>query len=99
MYAEIMTVDEVAKYLRMDSQTVYRRAEAGLLPAIRIGRLLRFKRDLLDEWLRLMAMGWDRKRQKALYGWAERFARQHNLREADVFKAIRQRRYADRRAA
>lgn len=94
MRAEIMTVAEVAEYLRMNPQTVYRRAERGDLPAIRIGRTLRFKRDLLDEWLRLRAMGWSDRRQRALYRWGGRFVKARCLREADVLKAIRRRRYA-----
>ena len=94
MYSEVMTVEEAAQYLRMNPQTVYRRAEAGELPAIRIGRSLRFKRDLLDEWLRLMAMHWDAQHQQALYRWGDRFSKGRRLREPDVLKAIRRRRYA-----
>lgn len=98
-WADVMTVGEVAQYLRVNPQTVYRRAEAGGLPAIRIGRALRFQRDLLEEWLRLMAVGWDARRQRTLYAWAEGFATQRRLRESDVAKVMRRRRYATRRAA
>jgi excisionase family DNA binding protein len=47
----IMTVDEVAKYLTLHPLTVRRLARDGEIPAVKIGRQWRFKRDLLDRWL------------------------------------------------
>jgi excisionase family DNA binding protein len=47
----IMTVREVAEYLRMSEAKVYRLANERGLPAIRIGKSWRFRKDLLDEWL------------------------------------------------
>lgn len=38
---EMLTVEEVAKKLRVNPRTVYRAIEKKQLPAIRIGRLLR----------------------------------------------------------
>ena len=52
MVAEVMTVSEVAQYLRVNPQTVYRKAKVGELPAVRIGRAIRFRRVELDAWLR-----------------------------------------------
>ena len=52
MLAEVMTVSEVAEYLRVNPQTVYRKAKAGELPAVRIGRAIRFRRSELDAWLK-----------------------------------------------
>ena len=52
MVAEVMTVSEVAEYLRVNPQTVYRKAKAGELPAVRIGRAIRFRRSELDAWLK-----------------------------------------------
>lgn len=51
---EVMTVSEVAEYLRVNPQTVYRKAKAGELPAVRIGRAIRFRRVELDAWLKSM---------------------------------------------
>lgn len=48
----IMTVKDVAKYLRMSEAKVYRLVKEGLLPAVRIGRTWRFRKDLLDDWLK-----------------------------------------------
>ena len=52
MQNDVMTVSEVADYLRLNPQTVYRKAKAGELPALRIGRAIRFRRDELEQWLR-----------------------------------------------
>ena len=48
----IMTVKEVAEYLRMSEAKVYRLVKQGVLPVVRIGKSWRFRKDLLDEWLR-----------------------------------------------
>ena len=47
----ILTVREVAAYLRLHVVTVYRMAQHGALPAFRVGRGWRFKRDQIDQWL------------------------------------------------
>ena len=52
MQDEIMTVSEVAEYLRLNPQTVYRKAKAGELPVVRIGRAIRFRRSELESWLK-----------------------------------------------
>jgi nitrogen PTS system EIIA component len=55
MQSEIMTVNEVADYLRVNPQTVYRKAKSGELPSVRIGRAIRFRRDTLEDWLKGLA--------------------------------------------
>ena len=47
----ILTVREVAAYLRLSQAKVYRLAKEGGLPVFRIGKAWRFRKDLLDEWL------------------------------------------------
>ncbi len=47
---EIMTVQEVAEYLRLNEMTIYKLAQEGKLPALKIGRSWRFKKGLIDEW-------------------------------------------------
>lgn len=49
---EVMTIPEVAKYLRLSEATVYRYAKQGKIPAFRIGRTWRFMREMIDAWLR-----------------------------------------------
>ena len=50
-YFTILTVHEVAEYLRLSDAKVYRLAKERRLPAIRIGKSWRFRKDLLDNWL------------------------------------------------
>lgn len=55
MYDErptIMTVNELAKYLRLHEQTVYKMAKEGRVPAYKVGNRWRFKKDTIDSWLR-----------------------------------------------
>lgn len=46
----IMTIEEVARYLKMKPQTIYTWAQKGKIPAAKIGKEWRFRKDLLDEW-------------------------------------------------
>ena len=47
----IMTVADVADYLRISEAKIYKLAKEGTLPAVRIGKTWRFRRELLDAWL------------------------------------------------
>lgn len=47
-----LTVEEVAEYLGLAKDTVYRKAKGGEIPGVRIGRSWRFPQDVIDEWLR-----------------------------------------------
>ena len=47
----ILTVREVAEYLRLSQAKVYRLANEGQIPVARLGKTWRFRKDLLDEWL------------------------------------------------
>lgn len=47
----IMTIEEVAKYLKMKPQTIYTWAQKGNIPAVKLGKEWRFRKDVIDEWL------------------------------------------------
>ncbi|HEX5944575.1 MAG TPA: helix-turn-helix domain-containing protein [Anaerolineales bacterium] len=47
----IMTVHEVAEYLRVSDAKVYRMVKERRIPVVRIGKTWRFRKDLLDDWL------------------------------------------------
>lgn len=49
---EILTVNEVAEYLRMNPMTIYRFAQQGQIPASKIMGSWRFKRSEIDEWIK-----------------------------------------------
>lgn len=47
----IMTVQEVADYLRVNPRTVYRLAMDKKLPGFKVGATWRFKRADIDGWI------------------------------------------------
>jgi len=53
---EIMTIADVAAYLGLHELTVRRLAREGQLPALKLGRQWRVKRDLLEKWLEQRSM-------------------------------------------
>lgn len=46
-----LSVDEIAVYLGIKRDTVYRWITEKRMPAHRMGRLWKFKRDEVDEWV------------------------------------------------
>jgi excisionase family DNA binding protein len=48
---DMLTISEVAKYLKLHELTVRRLAREGELPAFKVGRQWRIKRDLLESWI------------------------------------------------
>jgi excisionase family DNA binding protein len=48
----VMTVHDVARYLRLSEAKVYQMTRKGYVPAIRPGKTWRFRKDLIDEWIR-----------------------------------------------
>lgn len=92
MNPEVMTAEQVAEYLQINKQTVYRRARAGEIPSIRIGKVLRFKKEVIDGWLRLSSLGWDATKREELRKWGEEFAREKGLTKEKVLTTIKKRR-------
>jgi excisionase family DNA binding protein len=48
---EIMTIHEVADFLRIPVSSVYKLAQAGKIPAQKVGRHWRFHRQTLVNWI------------------------------------------------
>ena len=48
--SDIMTLEEVAAYLRLKPQTIYTWAQEKKIPAAKLGKEWRFRRSLIDEW-------------------------------------------------
>lgn len=48
---DLMTVEEVARYLRLKPQTIYKWAQEKRIPAVKLGKEWRFRKRILDEWL------------------------------------------------
>jgi len=96
MPSDVMTVEELAKYLKLDPQTIYRKFRKGELPGVKIGKAIRFKRDVIEAWLRMASLRWDPQRREELRRWAEQFAKERGIREEDVLAAVRARRRGGR---
>ena len=47
----LMTFDDAKQYLKTSRATLYRLIQSGRLPASKMGRQWRFKKDRLDKWL------------------------------------------------
>ena len=51
MQDDILTIEEVAKYLRVSERTVYDWAQKGEIPAGQIGTVWRFKKQEVENWV------------------------------------------------
>lgn len=51
MYTDIMTIREVAEYLKLTEKTAYRLAAEGKIPGFKIGGAWRFRRGEIDKWI------------------------------------------------
>lgn len=51
MGTDIMTIREVAAYLKLTEKTTYRLAAEGELPGFKVGGSWRFKRQDLEKWI------------------------------------------------
>lgn len=47
----LMTIDELAKYLRMKKVTIYKHAQEGKVPGFKVGSKWRFKKSTVDKWI------------------------------------------------
>ncbi len=54
---QILTLDEVAAYLKVGKRTVYRLAAAKKIPAFKVGGIWRFSRADIDGWIRQQSLG------------------------------------------
>lgn len=52
MESEIMTMREVAEYLKINEKTAYRLASQGKLPGFKVGGSWRFKRSEIGAWIK-----------------------------------------------
>lgn len=48
---EILTIDELGRYLKLSKSTLYKLAQEGKIPGQKIGRHWRFSRRAIDRWI------------------------------------------------
>jgi excisionase family DNA binding protein len=51
MASSMMTVEELAKYLKMKVVTIYKHAQEGKIPGFKVGSKWRFKKQTIDNWI------------------------------------------------
>ena len=51
MHSDIMTIKEVALYLKLTEKTAYRLAAEGKLPGFKVGGAWRFRKAEIDRWI------------------------------------------------
>jgi len=49
--SDILTVEDVARYLKMKPQTVYKWAQEGRIPGTKLCKEWRFRKSIIDEWI------------------------------------------------
>jgi excisionase family DNA binding protein len=53
MSDEILTIQELASYLKLNEKTAYRLASEGKLPGFKVGGSWRFKKEDIEQWILL----------------------------------------------
>ena len=51
MNTDIMTIKEVAEYLKLTEKTAYRLVAEGKIPGFKVGGSWRFKRSEMERWI------------------------------------------------
>ena len=47
----VMTIDDLAEYLKLSKSTLYKLCQAGKIPGQKVGRHWRFRKETIDKWL------------------------------------------------
>lgn len=56
---DIITLQEVANYLKVDERTIHRMLKLNELPAFKVGNQWRFKKEIIDKWIEDKIIGTD----------------------------------------
>jgi len=51
MQENLLTIEQVAEYLKIDRFTLYRLVTQKKIPAFKVGNQWRFKKRMIDAWL------------------------------------------------
>jgi len=46
-----LTLEQIAEYLQMSTSSIYKMAQAGKIPAYKVGRQWRFRKEEIDKWV------------------------------------------------
>jgi excisionase family DNA binding protein len=51
MESDILTIREIAEYLKIKTKTAYNLASGGKLPGFKVGGVWRFRKDEIARWI------------------------------------------------
>ncbi len=51
MQSDILTIREVAEYLKLNEKTTYRLVSEGKIPGFKVGGAWRFRKSDIDHWI------------------------------------------------
>lgn len=51
MESDILTIREIAEYLKIKTKTAYNLASGGKLPGFKVGGVWRFRKGEIDKWI------------------------------------------------
>jgi len=46
-----LTLEQIAEYLQMSTSSIYKMAQKGKIPAYKVGRQWRFRKEEIDRWI------------------------------------------------
>ncbi len=85
---EVMNTSQLAKYLHLNKLTIYKRVRLGEIPAVRVGRAVRFKKNIIDKWLEIES-GWDEEFETLLRK-SQEFGKRTEVTEEKIQQAIKE---------
>ena len=47
----VLTIDDLADYLKVSKSTLYKLAQVGKVPGQKVGKHWRFRKETIDQWL------------------------------------------------
>lgn len=47
----VLTIDDLADYLKVSKSTLYKLAQGGKVPGQKVGKHWRFRKETIDQWL------------------------------------------------
>ena len=57
MESDIITIRELAAYLKMAEKTLYRLVAEGSVPGFKVGGAWRFRKSEIDKWIKAQEKG------------------------------------------
>jgi len=47
-----LTLEQIAEYLQMSTSSIYKMAQKGKIPAYKVGKQWRFRKEEIDRWIK-----------------------------------------------